>query len=299
MNGSAAFFGAGTALLWGVSDICARFSGRAVGVLTTTLAMMAIGSVLLVIYAIAAGTTINWDPSGYWLIAVSSLGIATGTLMIFEALRRGPVSLASPTVASYPAISVPVSMAFGFSPDLPHWLAMGGTMVGVWLVARAVRKHDDEGRPDYVRRNVRVTFLLSAGSAVVFALSLVAADQATDRYGWVQALLGARLIGLVFVGLLFLAHLSRLPRTDRGIRKIPLKALPFIVAVGVLDTGGHATLYAGMAMPHGEYAIVASVAYTAVTTMIARFFLREPVSLVQWLGVGFVIGGVGVLAAWG
>lgn len=294
MSGGSAVFGAGTALCWGVSDICARLSGRASGVIATTFALMVIGSVLLVLYTLLVGAPFSWDTSGFWLIGASGVGMAVGTLLIYQALTMGPVSLASPTVASYPAITVPVSIAFGSKPDLPHWIAMGGTMIGVWLVARAVGKHERGGLPDYERRNVRITLLLSIGCAVIFAMSLLAADLAIDRYGWVQTLIGGRIIGAVMMAGIILVRLRPL-----ALPKLPPRAVFLLVAVGILDTSGNALLYAGMAEPNGEFAIVASVAYTAVTTVIARIFLREPVSLIQWLGIGLIVGGVAVLAGMG
>ena len=62
---------------------------------------------------------------------------------------------------------------------------------------------------------------------------------------------------------------------------------------------GHLLLYTGLGLPNGEYAIVASVGYTVVTVVLARIFLREPVSPLQWGGIAMVVGGVGVLAAFG
>ena len=296
--GSAAAFGAATALLWGVSDVFARLAGRATGVLVTTFMLMVFGSILMVLYAWVSGTAMSWDASGYWLIAVTAIGMALGTLLTYAALTRGPVSLASPAVASYPAISVPISLAFGARPDIPHWVAMAGTMAGVWLVARAVRGHDDGQRPDYGWANVRVTLLLSGLAALIFALSLLAADLATDRYGWAQTLIGGRMIGAVLTGMLILAVLVRARRMPK-LTGIPARIWPLLVLIGILDTAGNAVLYAGLGQPNGEYAIVASVAYTAVTTVIARLFLREPVALIQWLGIGLIIGGVGALAATG
>ena len=296
--GSAAAFGAGTALLWGVSDVFARLAGRATGVLVTTFMLMVFGSILMVLYAWVSGTAMSWDTSGYWLIAVTAIGMAIGTLLTYAALTRGPVSLASPAVASYPAISVPISLAFGAQPDVPHWVAMAGTMAGVWLVARAVRGHDDGQRPDYGWANVRVTLLLSGLAAVIFALSLLAADIATDRYGWAQTLIGGRMIGAVLLGLFIVVVLLRARRLPK-LTGIPTRTWPLLVLIGILDTAGNAVLYAGLGQPNGEYAIVASVAYTAVTTVIARLFLREPVALIQWLGIGLIIGGVGALAATG
>lgn len=292
MTGSAAFFGAGTALFWGVSDVFARLSGRSAGVLVTTLAMMTIGSVVLIIYVFANGDSINWDPSGYWLIAVSGVCTAVGTILIYAALTRGPVSLASPAAASYPAISVPITVALGERPELLHWLAMIGAMVGVWLVARSVGRRADGGLPDYERRNIRITLLISIAAAAVFALALITAGEATKHYGWLQTLLGSRLLGAV----VFLAVLA--VRREAW-RPVPIRAWPFLLVLGLLDTGGHAALYAGLALPNGQFAVVASAGYTVVTTIIARLFLHEPVSLAQWLGIGLVVAGVAALATLG
>jgi len=175
---------------------------------------------------------------------------------------------------------------------------MAGTMAGVWLVARAVRGHDNGERPDYGWANVRVTLLLSGLAAVIFALSLLAADLATDRYGWAQTLIGGRMIGVVLLGIFIIVVLVRARRPPK-FANVPRRTWPLLVLIGILDTAGNAVLYAGLAQPNGEYAIVASVAYTAVTTVIARIFLREPVALIQWLGIGLIIGGVGALAATG
>ncbi len=292
MTGSAAFFGASTAALWGVSDVVARFSGRSAGVLVTTLAMLVVGSVLLVTYTLAAAEPIDWRPDGFWLIALSGAGTAFGTLLIFSALTRGPVSLASPTVASYPAITVPLSVALGARPDLIHWLAMVATMIGVWLVARAVRGKAEIALPDYERGNVRRTLILSIGSAVLFAVAILAADLAVERYGWLQTLIGSRLIGVVILIATMLAR--RVP-----IQPIPARAWPLLLILGVLDTSGHALLYIGLSLPNGEFAVVASAAYTGVTTLIARLFLREPVSSTQWLGIGAIIAGVAALSWFG
>lgn len=289
MGGSAAFFGSCTAVLWGVSDVVARLSGRSAGVLVTTLAMLVVGSIVLVSYALGAGESIDWDPDGYWLIALSGAGTAIGTLLIFAALTRGPVSLASPTVASYPAIAVPLSVALGARPDLIHWLAMVATMAGVWLVARAVGGRADSALPDYERSNLRRTLVLSIGSAFLFAIAILAADLAVERYGWLQTLIGSRLLGIVIIGAALLSRRERL-------QPIPARAWPLLLVLGVLDTSGHAALYVGLGMPNGEFAVVASAAYTGVTTVIARLFLREPVSPIQWLGIVAIIGGIAVLA---
>jgi drug/metabolite transporter (DMT)-like permease len=163
-------------------------------------------------------------------------------------------------------------------------------MAGVWLVARAVARRADTHLGDYARRNQQRTLILSIASAILFALAVIAADLAIERYGWLQTLVGSRIVGAVVFAFV-------LAFRKRTIRPIPRGTWLLLIVLALLDTCGHASLYAGLALPDGEFAIVASAAYTGVTTVLAWLFLREPISWVQWLGVALIIGGVGALAS--
>ena len=287
---SAAAWGAGCALAWGLADICARFSGRSVGVLAATCAMMAVGGVLIAVIMAASGLPFDWRLDGlHWLIGIGA-GTVIGSLLFYHAVTHGPVSLASPMVACYPAIAVPISVALGARPDPLHWGAMIATMAGVWLVARATASGDSTA-PEYAPAVMRRTILYSLTAAAVYAASLTAADKAIDIYGPWQTVLVVRISGFAGVAAILLARRRRVP--------FPTRAWPILAAFGVLDTMGHLLLYFGLELPNGEYAIVASVGYTVVTVVLARLFLHEPVSPLQWGGVAMVVGGVGVLAAFG
>ena len=128
MSGGAALWGAGSALVWGVSDYSARFAGERVGVLTASLGMMLVGIVATVIYIVVAGVEINWTIKGLGYLIGGGVGIAIGTVVLYEALTRGPVSVSSPVVASYPAMAVPISIALGNRPGVLEWVAMAATM---------------------------------------------------------------------------------------------------------------------------------------------------------------------------
>ncbi len=292
MLGSAAFWGAGCAIAWGLSDFVARFAGRSVGAMAATFAMMAVGAVLVAVVMAVAGEPFEWRIDGlHWLAGIGA-GTALGSILFFHAVTHGPVSLASPVVACYPAIAVPISVALGARPEPLHWGSMAATMAGVWIVARAVAPKDGGEVPkEYAPAVVRRTILFSLLAATTYAASLTAADRAIEIYGPWQTVLAVRLIGVVVLWVVVLA------RPERA--RFPVRAWPVLASFGLLDTLGHLLLYFGLGRAHGEYAIVASVGYTVVTVLLARLFLREPVSPVQWGGVGLVVGGVGILAAFG
>ena len=108
--------GAGAAGSWGVGDFTARFLGRAIGVPQGLFGMMLVGSLAVGLYIVVSGETLVWELSGLWLLALNGVATMLATLMLFEALTRGPVSLGSPMVSSYPAFAVPITVVFGARP---------------------------------------------------------------------------------------------------------------------------------------------------------------------------------------
>ena len=288
---SAAAWGGGCALAWGLTDFVARFAGRSVGALAATGAMMTVGAVLIAAAMVAAGEPFDWRLDGiHWLVGIGA-GTVIGSILFFHAVTHGPVTIASPVVACYPAIAVPISVALGSRPAPLHWGAMVAVMAGVWLVARAAPRESTAHMAEYAPAVVRRTILYSLIAAATYAASLTAADRAIEIYGPWQTVLVVRLIGVVALWAILLA--------GRAPARFPVRAWPVLASFGLLDTLGHLLLYTGLGLPNGEYAIVASVGYTVVTVVLARAFLREPVSPLQWGGIGLVVGGVGILAAFG
>ena len=290
MIGGSALLGAGAAAFWGVGDFSARFLGRAIGVPQAMFAIMLVGSVAIVLYILASGTTLVWEPTGLWLLVLNGAASLLATLMLFEALTRGPVSLASPIAASNPAIAVPISVVFGARPEPIHWAAMAATLAGVWLATLAASRIKGDA-PEYAPAVLRRAVLMAIGSAVFFAVSLIAADHAIERYGLPLTLLSGRLVGLLMMGAAFLG-MRRVPH-------MPVRAWPLILFIAAMDTLAFTFVYTGLSLENGEFAIVTSSAYVVVTILLARIILREPVVPLQWLGVAIVIAGIGTLSATG
>ncbi len=287
----AALVGSGAAVSWGVSDFAARFVGRAIGVWGALLGIMTVGGAITGLYIAARGEPMIWDVSGFWLLALNGVASLFATLMLFDALTRGPVSLGSPMVSSYPAFAVPMTVVFGARPDVIHWIAMAATMGGVWLVALAVTRIDGGEKPEYAPAVLRRSILMALGSAVLFAVALLSADHAIERYGLAQTLLSARLAGFVVLAAGFLA-LRRAPA-------MPVRIWPLVAFLALMDTLGYAFVYGGLSLENGEFAIVTSSAYSVVTVLLARVFLRERIVLLQWLGIAVVVAGIGTLSATG
>ena len=291
MIAGSALLGAGAAGSWGVGDFTARFLGRAVGVPQGLFGMMLVGSLAVGLYVVASGESLVWELSGLWLLILNGVATVLATMMLFEALTRGPVSLGSPMVSSYPAFAVPMTVVFGARPEIIHWVAMVATLGGVWLVALAVWRMEGGDKPEYAPAVLRRAVLLAIGAAFFFAVALLAADHAIERYGLPMTLLSSRIVGAVVLGAGFLVM--------RKVPRMPLSAWPLILLIALVDTLGYVFVYAGLSLENGEFAIVTSSAYSVVTILLARIFLREQVVPLQWLGVAIVIAGIGTLSATG
>ena len=283
--------GVGAAASWGVGDFTARFIGRAVGVPAGLFGIMLVGSLAVGLYIVASGEPLVLEPSGLWLLALNGVATMLATFMLFDALTRGPVSLGSPMVSSYPAFAVPITVVFGARPEPIHWVAMAATLGGIWLVALAVSRIDGGDKPEYAPAVLRRAVLMAIGSAFFFAVALLAADEAIGRYGVPLTLLSGRIVGAVVLGAGFLIV--------RKAPNMPVRAWPLILLLAVADTLGYIFVYAGLSLENGEFAIVTSSAYSVVTILLARIILKERVVPLQWLGVAIVIAGIGTLSATG
>ena len=172
-------------------------------------------------------------------------------------------------------------------------LAMAITLAGVWFVACISPSNGDGDTPsEYSPAVIRRTALYAFSAAAIYAAALsTAADRAVEIYGPLQTVLVMRIVGAVIVGIAVLSQKERM--------RFPLRAWPLLIGFGVLDTAGHLFIFIGLGLENGENAIITSVAYTVVTVLLARAFLREQVSALQWGGVALVVGGVALLAAFG
>jgi drug/metabolite transporter (DMT)-like permease len=289
---SAVLWGAACAAVWGVSDFVARFAGRSVGALAATFAMSAIGAALIALLMAVMGEAVEWRADGIpWLLAIGA-GTTIGAVLFFYAITHGPVSLGAPMVACYPAVAVPISVALGARPNPMVWVAMAVTLGGIWLVARTVSASSANSEAkEYSPAVIRQTIILSLAAASIYAASLTAADRAIEIYGALQTVLVVRLISAMALVVVLFARRER--------TRFPLRVWPILLVFGLLDTAGHLFLFFGLNAERSENAIIASVAYTAVTVLLARIFLREPVSRLQWAGIALVMTGVALLGAFG
>lgn len=78
-------------------------------------------------------------------------------------------------------------------------------------------------------------------------------------------------------------------------RPASISWLPLLALMGCLDVAALATVTAAGNLPHPEFATVMSSAFDAVTVLVARAFLKEPIAPAQLAGMVLIFGGVAAL----
>jgi|GEM_PF-7078286 len=176
---NSALLGLVAALAWGLNDFLARFPSRAVGPIPTVLAVTAAGLIVLSARLLLGGAVLNIVWPSLWLVAFSGVFFALGTLSLYAALARGPISIVAPIAGSFPALAMIFAVAQGARPTLTQWLSIGAVMAGVAIVARSGGQYEASGelQPGKLKNVLGLAFLAS----FCFALSLASGARASFR----------------------------------------------------------------------------------------------------------------------
>ena len=274
------------ALAWGSADFIARFTGAAVGHVNALFGMLVASAIVLSGVVLYMGLPIVDPGDGWWLLLLAGAGLMMATLLLYQGLVRGPISVAAPIAGTFPAFNILLALLLGVRPTPVVWVAMAAVMGGVLIVARAARHY--EARGDYSRRELRQTIMISLGASFMFAVTVAAIQEAGAIYGDVQAVFLSRWISLACCALLLAAR--------RELPRIPSRWWPALGVQGVLDGSALVAVVAGSQGAGSAVIAVLASTFSAVTVVLARIFIREVLSWGQWLGIAIILLGIATLS---
>jgi drug/metabolite transporter (DMT)-like permease len=281
---SAVLFGLFTAVCWGCADFVARFTGRAVGPDVALAGMLVASAAPLTLLALATSAPLIQSFAEWPLILTTGLAVMAATLLLYAGLVRGPIGMVAPIAGAYPAFNVVIGLATGIVPTGPQWIAILLVMAGVAVVARCAPAPED-----HVAGDLRLTLVIALLSALAFALAISAGQAAARMHGELAVTAAARWVSVVaaFGWLIVRGRPVVLPAGWRW---------P-VAAQGILDGGAYLALFAAAHGPGSVIAAVVASSFAAVTVVLARVLLKEPMSVAQWVGIILIVAGVGVLSA--
>jgi drug/metabolite transporter (DMT)-like permease len=277
-----------TAFTWGGADFIARFATRRIGALRAMFYMQFIGFVLLTIFLPWLG---GWghlvDGSGWqpWAWGLLAGGInACSTLALYRAFEIGKMAVVAPLSASYPALTLLLSLLSGERLTAARTAGIVCVLLGAIVVAGGEKAPDAEDTEGVRRSGAGIEWAILAGVGFGFLFWLLG-THIVPRVGATQTVWMIRLTSSALAAILILAGKKpiRLPRDDT-------KWL--VSTMGFLDTGAFILSNRGMQMEHVAVMSVLGSLYGAVTVALAAIFLRERISRWQFAGIMTIFAGI-------
>ncbi|MHB8501976.1 MAG: DMT family transporter [Candidatus Acidiferrales bacterium] len=277
-----------TALSWGGSDFLARFATHRIGTLRTMLYMQFAGLILLTIFLPGLG---GWghlaDGSGWHPWAWGALaGIlnCVATLTLYRSFEIGKMAVVAPISASYPVLTVLLSLLSGDHLRVARAVGIAFTLLGVVLVAGGEKTPEDHDVEGLRRSGKGISWALCSAIGFGFLFWLLGV-RIVPSVGAAPTVWMIRLTSSVLTAALILA--ARKP-----IKPPAGRVGGWILGMGLLDTGAFVMNNFGMQVEQVAVVSVLASLYGAVTVGLAAIFLREFVSRWQWLGIVSIFAGI-------
>jgi drug/metabolite transporter (DMT)-like permease len=274
-------FGLLAALLWGLADVTAAIASRQTGSFRVALGLHAIAVVALGAIAAATGAIDDVPPATalalVWLGALGALSYAT----FYKALEIGPISIVSPIVSAYAAVSVVLAViVLGESLTAAQLAAVVVVLLGVMLASADLRQAHTIERRQALGLLLALVTVVSIG-AFVFGNAYYAIE-----FGWLVPIFFSRAFTTVFLLAFALRDGSwRFPNRSP-------RVLALVTIVAVLDTAGLAIFNIGAERADTSIVSAASAPYALIPILGGVLFLHERPAPVQWLGIAAVVAGV-------
>jgi drug/metabolite transporter (DMT)-like permease len=285
--------GVATAVAWGSSDFLARFATRKVGSLRAVLGMQAWGALFVTILLLFAR---NWghlfDGSGWqpWAWGILAGVINTFSMLaLYRSFEIGKLSLVAPVSASYPTLTVILSVISGERLSTQRALGMTAALLGIILVATGEKASNDD------RDAPKSRGIAGLGWAIAAALG----------FGVLFWLLGTRIIPRT--GALPSVWLIRVTGTAITLSLVIANKIPMriknqrtsaqVYGMGCMDTAAFAFSNLGMKLEQVAVVSVLGSLYGAVTVAFASILLKERIAPPQWTGIIAIFLGVMLMSA--
>jgi drug/metabolite transporter (DMT)-like permease len=218
-----------------------------------------------------------------WLAFVGLLG-GLSYLAFYRALAIGPISIVSPIVSAYAAVTVVCAVLIG-----GERLGGGETVAIVVVMLGVVLASSDLAQMRRLERIALLGILLALATAVVIGAFVYGVAYFSADYGWLVPIFLARGFSTLFlVAVSLRGDEWRFP--DRSPRLLGTIAL-----IAVVDTLGYVAFNFGVR--HADTSVVATAAapYSLVPIVAGVVLLHERPTPTQWAGVGLVLAGLVLL----
>jgi drug/metabolite transporter (DMT)-like permease len=291
--------GLAAAVLWGVADFVARSIARRIGAIRTTLYLQMVGFLLLSIlfelqggfHRVFAAVGGGWHPWAWG--ALAGVLNAAAAVCFYSSLTKGKLSIVTPISASYPALTLVLSMFSGESVRWENLVGIVVSLAGAVLAATTFDSPDDRLNPPANpsgahnhRTHVTSGVGWAASAACCFGVMFWLIG-----YHVMPVLGGVASVWIIRLSTLVSVTLVAVPA--RQSIAFPRGSVWWLIPImAACDTV--AFLCNNFGLARGPVSVVTMLAslFSAVTVLLAGIFLRERLQRNQWVGIALIFAGI-------
>ena len=273
-------FGLGAALGWGAGDFTGGLASRRTGAYRAVFYGEAIGIVLLLIMVEVSGESFpNLKVMALSMLA-GALG-TTGLMLLYQAMTRGLMSIATP-VSALLAATLPV-LAGIFREGFPKALTLlgfGFALFAVWMISRS-----GEGLSDTLRAAHLSGLKLPLLAGLGFGSYFVLMHEATSSGATIWPMVLSRSGGMLLITVYMLVTRTSWKVADPSV-------WPMLTINGILDVSGNIFFILAGQLGRLDVTAVLSSLFPGATVLLAWIFLRERLTRDQWIGIASALAAI-------
>ena len=268
------------AICWGIHDICVRYVRQRTGIMAAIFTVLLLGAVILTPICLYYGDWSALTQAALLRAAISGGLFALASISLDKAFAIGSVRLVAPIIGSFPILSVGLAFWFSSPVSLLQLSAVLVILLGLTIVAQS---------EDVAQNPARRAAIFWAIAAAIGFFGSFASGQSAAALGVELPVIWFTRIASILVILAIALPMGNqlMPQTSH---------LYLLALMGLLDATALAFVIFAGTQEFSAFATVTASTFGLVTIVLARFFLKEPMTGKQWTGALLVFASVCILS---
>jgi drug/metabolite transporter (DMT)-like permease len=275
--------GLGAALFWGLADYVAAVASRQIGTYRVVFGFHVVATLALGVIVFGTGGIgkAGWSDIPFFVF-VGALGFLS-YIAFYRALAIGPISIVSPIVSGYAAVTVVLAVTIGGEHlSGRQTAAIVVAFLGIVLASADLHRIVSE-------RIVPLGIVLAISTMGLIGGFVYGVADKQPQLGWLVPIFLARAASTGFLAVSY--PFAPLTGTSHLTRKV-VGAVGFLALV---DTAGYVSFNLGTTKADTAIVGAASSPYAVIPVILGVLLFHERPPPVQWLGIAFVIVGLVLL----
>ncbi|MBS1266074.1 MAG: hypothetical protein MAG795_00039 [Candidatus Woesearchaeota archaeon] len=268
----AVMFGLIAMLFWGFSDFFSAIVAKHIDCYKNLFWSQLIGIAIMLLYPIFLGFAIP-SPKSVLFIIIAALANVVALIFFYTGLSKGMVSIISPISSGWPIVTVMLSLIF-FKETLQMYQIIGILLVIFGTIIISIKK---------LKKN-KITKGAEYGlvAMICWGISLFVISQLSQELGWYFPVFYSKITALILISVYVII-------TGRKLLFKEKQSITPLMLSGILMSIAFVSYGYGVTKGYTSIVAPVSAAYTGITVILARIFLKEKLKKTQFVGIAMIL----------